>query len=261
MPEWCWREAGAQRPGLDQPRCYPKDIQVFNVSYPDCTDQPPWTVCHCTDAQLSLDQMITSFGRLPPALRSYVRHIFAFDGLEGDGQIHTWAGAGDDFVVFFGYCGDSVFMHEAAHCIDRTFHDSDTFKNARQDDSCLPTAYSRTSLAELFAEVSASWIYDHNSRSLADRGFDASCMANQLGVVGDYVGEEYTRSTSQCIPRRPNSPTIYPDLSSQKRDQPYYVSEIVREDFEPPVSNQRMGIASESFNPDSLKLENVRWFE
>ncbi|KAL1959273.1 hypothetical protein VTO42DRAFT_2460 [Malbranchea cinnamomea] len=255
MPEWCWNQANAQRPGQDLPRCAAQNIEVYSVSYSDCPDQDPWVVCRCSDAQLSVDEMVTKFGRLPPGLRSYVRHFFVFDGTDANGNIGLSAGSSDDCIAFVGPCGDSVFMHEAAHSIDREFHNSEAFQQAMQSDSCLPTHYSRTSPAELFAEDSVAWIYNRNSKPLADRGYEPSCMANQLRAVGDYVGNEYTLSTSKCFTRRPNSPIINPAQIMTTMKQGYYVSDIVLEDF---GGEGRVGASS--VNSRRSQLDTDRWF-
>jgi hypothetical protein len=52
----------------------PYDVNVYNVHYEDC-DQA-WVMCRHHGAQVSLDQMIDNFGRLPVRLRNIVRHQF-----------------------------------------------------------------------------------------------------------------------------------------------------------------------------------------
>lgn len=189
--------------------------------------------------------MVTSFGRLPPALRSYVKHIIVFDGTEGDGEVHTHAGTVSDGIMFFGNSSDSVFMHEAAHCIDREFHDNPLWTDAKAKDTCVPSFYARSSDTELFAEVSGTYIYDKNSESLKERGYDPSCMANLLQAVGDYVGKEYTLGTSKCIAREPNTPIVTPDKSRIANVEPY-ISEVDLEDFD------SAGVEARD--------DNTRWF-
>jgi hypothetical protein len=50
------------------------DIDVFNVHYDDC--DAAWVFCRHHDAQVSLDQMIDNFGRMPVRLRNMVRAQF-----------------------------------------------------------------------------------------------------------------------------------------------------------------------------------------
>lgn len=49
----------------------PYDIEVFNVHYTDCNDA--WIMCRHHKAEVSQDQMIEVFGRLPVKMRSWVR--------------------------------------------------------------------------------------------------------------------------------------------------------------------------------------------
>lgn len=203
--------------------------------------------------------MVTSFGRLPPALRSHVTHIMALNGIEGDGKVHTWAGTviPPRGILFFGDCPDSVFMHEGAHCIDRDFHDDPLFTDAKANDSCVPTNYAKTSDTELFAEVSAAFVYDRNSKSLEERGFDPSCMANQMQAVDEYVGKDYTLPTSECFRREPDTPIVTPSQFRLAGVEPY-ISKVVREDFEPARRMNTLA-ARGPVNYDLPGYENIRW--
>jgi hypothetical protein len=62
-------KAVAESEGLN-----PYDINVYNVHYEDCNQA--WVMCRHHGAQVTLEQMIDNFGRLPVGLRNVVRHQF-----------------------------------------------------------------------------------------------------------------------------------------------------------------------------------------
>lgn len=53
----------------------PYDIEVFNAHYDDCQDI--WIMCRHHDAEVSQNQMIDVFGRLPVHMRDFVRLTIA----------------------------------------------------------------------------------------------------------------------------------------------------------------------------------------
>ncbi|PGH30818.1 hypothetical protein GX50_06404 [[Emmonsia] crescens] len=229
-PEFCWNEARAKRSNTDsRVRCEPSRLNVYNVTYSDCLDQDPWTLCHCSDAQNTLDQMVTRVGRLPPGLRSHMLHLVAFNHVSvGGAAVLPW-----NMVMIFGEAQDSVYMHEASHCIDGGFYKSETFKAAKAMDSCWPTGYSRSSDIELFAEIGVVYLYDKSGKTLIERGYNPACLAHGLKAIDEYVGRDYQRNGSKCFKRRPNSKVIYPTESQLLSPEPY-ISEAVIEDFSDP---------------------------
>ncbi|KLJ12223.1 hypothetical protein EMPG_12713 [Blastomyces silverae] len=226
-PEFCWNEARAQRSNDDpRPRCEPRNLNVYNVTYEDCLDQDPWTICHCSDAQQSLDDVIRRVGKLPPGLRSHMVHLIAFE--------HSSVGGAAilplNMVFIFGEAQDSVYMHEASHCIDRGFYRSETFRTAKARDSCWPTHYSKSADIELFAEIGVLHLYDKSGKTLLERGHDPACLANGLKAIDDYVGLDYQRDGTKCFKRKPNSRTVYPSEFQFQSPEPY-ISNVVIEDF------------------------------
>ncbi|OAX78973.1 hypothetical protein ACJ72_06714 [Emergomyces africanus] len=227
-PEFCWNEARAKRSSTDnRVRCEPDRLTVYNITYPDCGEDP-WALCRCSDAQESVEEMVTRFGRVPPGLRSSVRHLIAFEHPSSAGiTIVPW-----NMIMIFGNSSDSVYFHESSHCRDQGFHNSRAFKRAKELDSCWPTQYSKTSDAELFAELGVAHLYDRSGKTLLERGFNPACLSNGLRAISKYVGDDYKRS-GKCFKRRPNSPIVHP-TAAQILNLEQYVSDVELEDFSNP---------------------------
>ncbi|OAX84523.1 hypothetical protein ACJ72_01114 [Emergomyces africanus] len=241
-PEFCWNEARAKRSNEDsRPRCEPSRLNIYNVTYSDCLDQDPWVLCHCSDAQQSLNQMITRVGKLPPALRSHMIHLAAFENESvGGATVIPW-----NMIMVFGEAQDSVYMHEASHCIDRGFYESEAFLKAKAMDSCWPTYYSKSADIELFAELGVLFLYDRSGKSLIERGYDPACLVNGLKAIDEYVGLDYKRDGNKCFKRNPNSKVVYPSEAQLLSPEPY-ISEAVIEDFSNP------GAVSSQSSPSSV---------
>ncbi|EEQ91909.1 hypothetical protein RJZ56_005352 [Blastomyces dermatitidis] len=244
-PEFCWNEARAQRSNDDlRPRCEPRRLNVFNVTYEDCPDQDPWVICHCSDAQQSLDDVIRRVGQLPPGLRSHMIHLIAFEHSSvGGAAVLPW-----NMVMIFGEAQDSVYMHEASHCIDRGFYASETFRTAKAKDSCWPTHYSKSADIELFAEIGVLYLYDKSGKTLIQRGHDPACLANGLKAIDAYVGLDYQRGGSKCFKRKPNSKVVYPPGFQIQSPEPY-ISNAVIENFSNPGDVSSLSSLSSPASP------------
>jgi hypothetical protein len=208
-PRFCYDTARSQKANDDgRVNCDINNLEVFNVAYADCPDKP-WTICRCTDAQLSVDQMVNAFGRVPPGIRSRVVHLIVVDGSRPDRSISKSGGSNNDRITIRGPIDDAAFMHESMHSVDQGFHESAQFQNAYNADSCVPDNYANTSPAEDFAQLGVWVHYDSNGipiRNYIDRDF--SCMGHQLEVVGQYAGGQINTHTSHCFDRRPNDDNV-----------------------------------------------------
>lgn len=182
------------------------------MTYSDCP-QYPWTLCRCSDAQISTDSLVKQFGQNPPGIRSYARHVFALDGTEADGSIKKHGGSNDDQFGVWGPSTQTVFLHENYHSVDQNFHTNADFLAAPLIDTCVPDTYSKSSPAELFAQLGVVYTYD-KTKALAARGFDATCMSHQLTVMGTYLPT--TKALGACFARRPNSPTVVHSIAQLK---------------------------------------------
>ena len=214
-PKFCYDTAIAAKASND-PRlnCAINNLEVYNVTYNDCT-QYPWTVCRCSDAQLSTQAMVNAFGRVPPGVRSRVVHVFVVDGSRPDGSIGKSGGSNNDRFIIRGPIDDAAFTHESMHSVDQGFSSSQTFKTAYDGDTCVPDDYSKSSNAEDFAQLGVWTSYDTNGMPIKNYlNRDWTCMANQLAAVKTYAGNAINLKTSKCAARRPNDVNVTPSLDS-----------------------------------------------
>ncbi|KAH8886627.1 hypothetical protein GQ53DRAFT_844854 [Thozetella sp. PMI_491] len=198
-PEFCY----------DAANCDIADLEVYNVTYSDCAGYDPWTVCRCSDAQLSTTSMLDKFGQIPPGVRSYVVHMITVSATQCSG------GSNNDRFQISGNCTDREYMHESMHSVDQGFHDSITFSTAYNADTCVPDNYALSNWAEDFAQVGVWMSYNINGHQdmAAYLGVNASCMDNQYAAIKTYAGTKIDQSTSVCSTRRPNDGNV--DASGQ----------------------------------------------
>ncbi|OJD11476.1 hypothetical protein AJ78_07764 [Emergomyces pasteurianus Ep9510] len=215
-PEYCWNQALTKRSPTDsRVRCQPDRLTVYNVTYSDCTEDP-WVLCRCSDAQESMPMMVTRFGKIPARLRSHVRHLVAFNHPSSAGLTYPSL----NMITILGSSSDSVYFHEASHCRDQGFHKSREFQRAKEQDTCWPSKYSKTTDAELFAEMGVAHLYNSSGKTLLERGYDPACLSNGLGALKKHVGDDYSRS-SKCFKRQPNSRIIHPSAAQFLNSEPH----------------------------------------
>ncbi|KAL4884029.1 hypothetical protein BJY04DRAFT_20791 [Aspergillus karnatakaensis] len=160
--EWGWLPARCKAVAEDR-GLNPYDLNVYNVHYDDC--DTAWVFCRHHDAQVSLDQMIDNFGRMPVRLRNMVRVQI---GVPGDGLMaYTYSDLGD--VVYTGDIGPYVrfWIHEAGHVIDRRevfeqgdYSSTDAWLNEYNKDAFVCDAYAQTNNAENFAQEVIVALFD-----------------------------------------------------------------------------------------------------
>ncbi|KAL5339852.1 hypothetical protein BJX70DRAFT_140399 [Aspergillus crustosus] len=143
----------------------PYDMEVFNVTYADCDQH--WVMCRHKEAQLTLDQMIDNFGRLPVRLRSLVRVQLAFPRDDGTLLAYAFTDLGD--IVYTGdlYPYIRFWFHEAGHIRDRNvnasagdYSASDAWLAEYDKDEYICDAYAQTNHAENFAQEVVIAAYD-----------------------------------------------------------------------------------------------------
>ncbi|KAF2105448.1 hypothetical protein BDV96DRAFT_509348 [Lophiotrema nucula] len=210
-PSGCVSTARSQRASDDpRPNCAISALEVYDIAYTECPSTP-WTVCRCADAELTANQMADSFSRVPAAVRSKVVHFMAVSGGRPNNVVVKGAGSNDDRITFVGPLQDAVFAHESFHSVDQGFHDTATFQNAYNADSCVPDNYANASPAEDFAQLGVWLDYDTNGRPI-NQYFTKSqaCMQNQLNAVRTYAQGLYdlTKGGRTCSARRPNDATV-----------------------------------------------------
>lgn len=155
IPDRCRDEANAHN-------LSPYDIEVFNVHYTDCSDA--WVMCRHHKAQVSQDQMIDVFGRLPVHMRSWVRLSIALPGAR---SAYTYSDLGDN--VYFGDIQSypTLWVHEISHTMDHNvvtkgqdFSASQRWTDNYNMDSAISDSYAQTNQAENFAQETVISIFD-----------------------------------------------------------------------------------------------------
>jgi hypothetical protein len=80
-------------------------MQATNVTFDDCGDS--WTICRCSDAQMTLDETVDRFARVPTGLRRYVGTVIVL----GDQSPHAYTLTTGD-IHLFNDCQMETFLHE-----------------------------------------------------------------------------------------------------------------------------------------------------
>lgn len=83
----------------------PTYMMAVNVTYDDCDDT--WTLCHCTSANMSLDDAIERLGKVPVGLRKYIATTVILPGEE----THAYSLTNGDLHMF-GDCSMETWLHE-----------------------------------------------------------------------------------------------------------------------------------------------------
>ncbi|KAI5787722.1 hypothetical protein DFH27DRAFT_574471 [Peziza echinospora] len=167
--------------------CPLKDMKVYAIKYKDCDRK--WNICRCGNPDLSLENQVELLGKMPQNMRAQIRHFMAFPKSQKLGWL-AYA-VGPDFVAL-SKLGLATMFHEVAHVIDSGRSNSDEWKNAVKEDTCVLTGYSNTASAENFAEL-APLIFlevlnkpDFEKLTVELKNFE--CMKRQLA----YARKEFT---------------------------------------------------------------------
>ncbi|KAJ7584060.1 hypothetical protein C8J56DRAFT_863494 [Mycena floridula] len=159
-------------------------MTATNISYADCG--APFTICRCSDAEISLGVSIDTLGRVPIGLRRYFETIMVMAGGSLGAHAYTFPVSGE--AHFFGNCLVNTWIHEATHAADGalgiTADDvGGAWAQAVASDTCVPDAYAQTNIVEDLAQMSVLKIYLLLNNNQMPAGFSAACMSNQLAVL------------------------------------------------------------------------------
>lgn len=80
-------------------------MTATNVTFDDCGD--PWTVCRCSNANMTMDTVVDRLGRVPVGLRRYVATIVVL----GDTSTHAYTLTNGD-IHLFGDSAIETWLHE-----------------------------------------------------------------------------------------------------------------------------------------------------
>ncbi|KAL4886637.1 hypothetical protein BJY04DRAFT_178054 [Aspergillus karnatakaensis] len=176
----------------------PYDMEVFNVTYEDCAQ--PWVMCRHKEAQLTLDQMIDNFGRLPVRMRNLVRTQLAFPRNDGSLVAYAFTDLGD--IVYTGdlYPFIRFWFHEVGHIRDRNvnaaagdYSASDAWLAEYDKDEHICDAYAQTNHAENFAQEVVIAAYD----KIVPGGI-ASLVPNYEEVYHQFVNVQEVMGEELC---------------------------------------------------------------
>ncbi|OBT83639.1 hypothetical protein VE02_08043 [Pseudogymnoascus sp. 03VT05] len=201
IPESCAKQGKNANPPLK-----PSDFHIFDVHYTDCAEA--WIMCRHKDAQLSINQLIDYFGRLPVHERQSVSYVM---GVPGGGSAYEIGG----MVVFQGNTASiSVFQHEVGHAVDAynnadgTSSSKPIFAEALKKDSCVPDAYANTNKVEDWTQVSVLLMYDKVvPGGLNTIGANWACLGAQLVAVANRQGAAMNLG-GKCTKRLPYGKVI-----------------------------------------------------
>lgn len=117
IPESCYNIT--QEPGMVAGICDLRQMDVYNVTYDDCSE--PWVICRCSDADEDVDRLATDFGQLPVRARENVRYVVMSENQVVDGNpelegisLYTQG----DLVIYANWSSVGLFVHESAHNLD-----------------------------------------------------------------------------------------------------------------------------------------------
>ncbi|KAL3489786.1 hypothetical protein BJX62DRAFT_208341 [Aspergillus germanicus] len=209
---WGWLplrcKAVAEERGLN-----PYDVNVYNVHYEDC-DQA-WVMCRHHSAQVTLQEMIDNFGRLPVRMRNLVRHQFAVPG-EGLGA-YTYSDLGD--IVFTGDIGHLLrfWVHEVGHAVDRNinpsqgdYSSSQAWINEYNKDSYICDEYAKNNMAENFAQEVIVALFDKvvpggigtivpNWNDIFHQYATVQAVMGDMLIPGGYCNRRFADDTIVCM--------------------------------------------------------------
>jgi hypothetical protein len=143
-------------------------MQAADVFFDDCTSRS-FRVCHCDDANISMDESVDFLAHVPIGLRNHVGTVMVMP--DTSAHAYTWPTSGE--IHFFGVCSQRTWIHEvrsityshkcsrliqifekATHAADGALGitadgDSSAWGQAVAADSCVPDNYARSNLVEV----------------------------------------------------------------------------------------------------------------
>ncbi|KZV60177.1 hypothetical protein PENSPDRAFT_694489 [Peniophora sp. CONT] len=163
------------------------NVEAYQVTYGDCSE--PWTLCRCSDAQMSIKTMATRFAQVPPGVRSYVGSALAVSAQ------NCSAGTDRGFTIFNGNCSQSVFDHESGHSLNHNTSLSLKWIAALNASTCVPDYNATGNAAAAFAQVNAYYSYQARAGALPA---NASCLQPQLNVFNNDTRIHSAINATQC---------------------------------------------------------------
>jgi hypothetical protein len=149
-------------------------------------------MCRCTNAQVSIDQLATDFGKIPVKARQWVNYVSAWS------DSSCSAASGNNRIDIYGDCNNSasVYFHETAHSLDswatgtngaQAWSLGQDWQNRVSWDSCVSDYYAKASYPESWAQVAVMAAYHAGVQDIWTVTPSVGCMANQMNKVIDQL--------------------------------------------------------------------------
>ncbi|KAL8343429.1 hypothetical protein RB598_004664 [Gaeumannomyces tritici] len=163
MPDRCRDVANGQK--ADFPGG-PYGIEVFNVHYADC--DTAWVMCRHNQAEISREQMIDLFGRMPVRMRQWIRLIIGMPGTARNRRGgNTYPDYGDVWLWGDAQNYPTLWVHEMAHALDyqaapgpTRLSSSQRWLDAYNNNAAISDGYAAKDQKENFAQETVIALFD-----------------------------------------------------------------------------------------------------
>ncbi|KAK0451134.1 uncharacterized protein EV420DRAFT_1703946 [Desarmillaria tabescens] len=157
-------------------------MDAVNITFADCGS--PYTVCRCSNANITLDDATNALARVPVDLRRHVGTVMVMPG--SSAHAYTYMNSGE--IHFFGVCSQRTWIHESTHAASGALginaaSGNGSWEEAVSKDTCVPDNYAKTDLAEDLAQMSVVKVYSLLSNNTLPPGFTTDCMSNQWAFL------------------------------------------------------------------------------
>ncbi|KAJ7052069.1 hypothetical protein C8F01DRAFT_1338423 [Mycena amicta] len=168
------------------------ELTAYNITFEDCGAAAAFTLCHCSNAEMSLDTAIDRFARVPIGLRRFVGTVMVMPlGGGNDTMPRAYTELYSGEIHLLGDCQLDTWVHEATHAFDYAptsaesapVSDNTTWQTAIQSDTCTTDNYALTNRVEDFAQISVTLIYTLLHSNNPPPGLELACMQNQISFL------------------------------------------------------------------------------
>ncbi|KAF7317342.1 hypothetical protein HMN09_00470200 [Mycena chlorophos] len=168
-------------------------LTAWDVTYEDCGALQPWRICHCGQAEMSLDTAIDRLARVPVGLRRFVGLVMVQplnplgdDPSDNTPRAYTELESGE--IHFFGDAQVDTWVHESSHAFDFSTYsspisNSSGWQSAIAADTCTTDTYAQSNRIEDFAQMTVTLVYALLHSNHTPPGLTVSCMQNQFDFV------------------------------------------------------------------------------
>ncbi|KAK0437686.1 hypothetical protein EV421DRAFT_1007299 [Armillaria borealis] len=175
IPSSCVRYTGSDK------ECT-ASMAAVNITFADCGS--PYTICRCSNANITLDDATDALARVPVGLRRHVGTVMVMPG--SSAHAYTYTSSGE--IHFFGVCSQRTWIHESTHAASGALginaaSGSGSWAEAVSKDTCVPDNYAKTNLAEDLAQMSVVKVYSLLNKNILPLGFTTDCMSNQWAFL------------------------------------------------------------------------------